>query len=202
MLGNARLVGFADSAPAVAPVPDSGMLKLGFEPLEVMLTLPVARPLAVGEKNTVNDALCPALSVTGVANPLKLNPAPLAAAAEIVRLDPPLFVRIPDSDFELLTWMVPKLKLEGFDPNCPCVTPLPESGTERVALLALELIVSVPLTVPADVGVKTALKVVPCPALRVTGVAAPVALKLAPPAVTLDNVTLVPPVFVTVTGTV
>jgi hypothetical protein len=33
------------------------MLKLGFDPVEVMFTLPLAAPLAVGEKSTVNDVL-------------------------------------------------------------------------------------------------------------------------------------------------
>ncbi len=72
------------------------MLKLGFEPLEVMLTLPLAAPLVVGLKSTVKDALWPAVSVTGAVSPLKLNPVPLAAAAEIVRLDPPVLVRVSD----------------------------------------------------------------------------------------------------------
>jgi hypothetical protein len=44
MLPNARLVGLALKVPCVTPVPESGMLKLGFEPLEVMLTLPLAAP--------------------------------------------------------------------------------------------------------------------------------------------------------------
>ena len=42
-LPNAKLVGFAVSAPCVTPVPESGMLRLGFEPLEVTLTLLLAR---------------------------------------------------------------------------------------------------------------------------------------------------------------
>jgi hypothetical protein len=79
------------------------MLKLGFEPLEVMLTLPLAAPLVVGEKSTVNDVLWPAVRVTGGASPLELNPVPLAVAAEIVRLDPPVLVRVSVSDFEVLT---------------------------------------------------------------------------------------------------
>jgi len=71
------------------------MLKLGFEPFEVMLTLPLTAPLAVGEKSTVNDVLWPAVNVKGKdASPLKLNPPPLTVAAEIVRLDPPVFERI------------------------------------------------------------------------------------------------------------
>jgi len=72
------------------------MLKLGFEPLEVMLTLPLAAPLPVGEKSTVNDVLWPAVNVTGKASPLKLNPVPLAVAAEIVRLVPPVLVSVSD----------------------------------------------------------------------------------------------------------
>ena len=93
------------------------MLKLGFTPLEVILTLPLAAPLAVGEKSTVKDVLWPAFNVKGTVSPLKLNPLPLAAAAEIVRLVPPELVRVPASDFEVPTWMFPKLKLVGFDPN-------------------------------------------------------------------------------------
>jgi hypothetical protein len=95
-LPNARVVGFAASAPGVTPVPESGMLKLGFAPLEVTLTLPLAAPFVVGEKSTVNDVLWPAFSVKGNASPLRLNPLPLAAAAEIVRLDPPEFVSVSD----------------------------------------------------------------------------------------------------------
>jgi len=72
------------------------MLKLGFEPLEVMLTLPLAAPLAVGEKSTVNDVLWPAVNVKGKSIPLKLNPVPLAVAAEIVRLVPPVLVSVSD----------------------------------------------------------------------------------------------------------
>ena len=67
--------------------------------MEVMLTLPLATPPEAGEKITVNDVLCPAANATGNVNPLKLNPEPLALAAEIVRLVPPEFVRVPLRDF-------------------------------------------------------------------------------------------------------
>ncbi len=72
------------------------MLKLGFEPLEVMLTLPLAAPLVVGEKSTVNEVLWPAVNVKGKDRPLRLNPLPLALAAEIVRLVPPVLVSVSD----------------------------------------------------------------------------------------------------------
>jgi hypothetical protein len=56
-LPNPRLVGFAVSVPGVTPVPESAILKLGFEPFEVMFMVPLAAPLAVGEKTTVNEVL-------------------------------------------------------------------------------------------------------------------------------------------------
>lgn len=56
-LPNPSEVGFADSVPWVAPVPDKGMLKLEFEPLDVIVTLPIEEPLALGVNITVNDVL-------------------------------------------------------------------------------------------------------------------------------------------------
>lgn len=120
----------------------------------------------------------------------------------MVRLDPPELVRLPLSDFEVPTWILPKLKLPGLDPNWPCDTPLPESGTYRIELPALELIVSPPLAAPVAEGVKAALKVALCPALIVAGMLGPVKLNPLPLTDALDTVTLTPPVFVTVTGTV
>ena len=72
------------------------MLNLEAEPVEVMLMLPLAAALAVGLKSTVNDVLWPAVNVKGKASPLRLNPVPLAVAAEIVRLDPPVLVSVSD----------------------------------------------------------------------------------------------------------
>src|ERR1700678_2696119 len=93
-LPNARLVGFAASVPGATPVPERGMVRLESEPVEVMLKVPLAAPLADGEKTTVNDELWPAVNVKGNARPLRLKPVPLAAAAEIVRLDPPVLVSV------------------------------------------------------------------------------------------------------------
>jgi hypothetical protein len=90
------------------------MLRLGFAPLEVMLMLPLAAPLAVGANSAVNDVLCPAFKVTGTLRPPKLNPLPLAVAAEMVRVVPPELVSVPESDFEVPVCTLPKLKLEGF----------------------------------------------------------------------------------------
>ena len=67
---------------------------------------------------------------------------------------------------------------------------IPERGTERVALVAFELIVKVPLAAPPALGAKMALKVVDCPALSVTGKFGPVKLNPLPEAAALDTVTV------------
>ncbi len=129
-LPNARLVGLAVSVPCVTPVPESAMLKLGFEALEVMLTLPLAAPLAVGEKSTVNDELWPAVKVKGNDRPLKLNPVPLAVAAEIVTEAPPVLVKVSDLLLLPPTWMLPNVRLVGSAVSVPSVTAVPEADSE------------------------------------------------------------------------
>ena len=109
-----RLVGFAVSVPGVTPVPESGMVRLGFAPFEAMLMLPLTAPLAAGANSTVKDVLCPAFSVSGRVSPLRRKPLPVAVAVEIVTAVPPELVNVSESDFELPTCTAPKLKLEGF----------------------------------------------------------------------------------------
>jgi len=74
-----RLDGLGDKAPAKTPVPDNGMVSDGLDPLDVTVTVPLALPAAVGVNVTLNVALAPAASVTGVVMPLKLKPDPLIA---------------------------------------------------------------------------------------------------------------------------
>ena len=95
-LPKARLVGFALSVPGATPVPESAMLRLGFDPFEVIVTLPLTAPAADGANLTVNEVLCPAFRVRGNVSPLMLKPAPVVEAAEIVTLVPPLLVNVSD----------------------------------------------------------------------------------------------------------
>jgi len=74
-----RLVGFAPRPPGVTPVPANGMVSVEFDALDVTVTFPLALPADDGANETENVALCPAVSVTGVVMPLKLNPLPLTA---------------------------------------------------------------------------------------------------------------------------
>src|SRR5208283_1903687 len=196
MLPNAKLVGFAVSAPWVTPVPESGMLKLGFEPVEVMLTLPLAAPLVVGEKSKVNDVLWPAVSVTGKDSPLKLNPVPLAAAAETVRLDPPVLVSVSDKLVLLPTWTLPNARLVGFAVSVPWVTPVPESGMLKLGFEPVEVMLRLPLAAPLAVGEKSTVNVVFWPAAKVKGKDRPLKLNPVPLAVPAEIVRLVPPVLV------
>jgi hypothetical protein len=90
-----KLVGEAvKTAGAVVAVPDSAIDKLGFEALDVTVTVPLNVPADAGANFTVNVVLCPGVRVTGVLIPEMLNPVPAAVAAEIVALVPPVFVTV------------------------------------------------------------------------------------------------------------
>jgi len=80
--------------------------------------------------------------------------------------------------------------------------PVPDNGTASVGFDAFEVIVTFPLTAPADVGLNETLKVALRPAASVTGVAIPLKLNPVPLAPTWEIVTLDPPVFVTVSDKV
>jgi len=174
------------------------MLRLGFAPLEVMLTLPLAAPPAVGANSTVNDVLCPAFNVTGTVKPPRLNPLPLAVAAEMVRVDPPEFVSVPERDFEVPVCTLPKLKLEGFGDSWPCATPVPDKATVRLGFDALEVMLTLPLAAPLAVGANSTVKDVLCPAFSVTGGVNPLRLNPLPLAEAAEMVTALPPVLVSV----
>lgn len=144
--------------------------------------------------------LCPAPNVTGVVTPLKLNPVPVTATCEIVTLAPPVFVTDSSREELLPTVMVPKLRLVGLEARSPAETPVPESGISRDGLEALDVTVTVPLALLAEVGVNTTWKLVFCPAASVTGVVTPLKLNPVPVRATCEIVTLEPPVFVTVSN--
>ena len=75
---------------------------------------------------------------------------------------------------------LPKLRLLGFGPRAPGEIPVPDSGMAKVGLDALEVIVTLPLALPADVGVNVTLKLALWPAVRVTGAVIPLRLNPVP----------------------
>jgi len=164
-----RLAGFAPKAPGATPVPDTGMVRVGLDALEVRLTLPEALPAADGANETLKVVLWPAVRVSGTLVPLRLNPVPPAAACEMVTLVPPVLVTVSDSVCVLPTTTLPKLRLVGFAPKAPGATPVPDSGMVRVGLDALEVRVTLPEVLPAADGANETLKVVLWPAVKVIG---------------------------------
>jgi len=79
---------------------------------------------------------------------------------------------------------------------CAGAVPVPESGTVKAELEALDTTVMPPFTLAADCGVNTALKFTLAPGLSTTGTLTPLMLNPAPVAVACEMVTLDPPVLV------
>jgi hypothetical protein len=102
-----------DTLWARVPVPERETTVGELEALLVTETGPVADPLVVGLKVTLNMLLWPAARFSGNESPLMLNPAPLTVAWLIVR--PPVPVLFSDTGCVLLlpTSTFPKAMLEG-----------------------------------------------------------------------------------------
>lgn len=69
-LPKAALVGLEARVPGPTPVPPSGIVSVGLEAFEVMVSVPIAVPTVVGAKVTVKFVLLEALIVNGVVSPL------------------------------------------------------------------------------------------------------------------------------------
>jgi hypothetical protein len=142
-------------------VPDPDKAITSGEPgaLLAIETLPVALPAVVGENFAVNDVLCPAVSVSGAARPVMLNPVPDALPCDIATLAVPEFFKVTLTDPLEPTSKLPKLMLVGFAVRLPC-TPVPLSATVTVGLLAVLVIRTLPEAAPTVVGANCAVKVV------------------------------------------
>ena len=71
----------------------------------------------------------------------------------------------------------------GLTASCPEASPAPDRPTEMFALVAVLAMERLPLMLPADVGVKSTLKVILWPAAKLTGRVTPATVKPAPEAV-------------------
>ena len=171
-------------------------MSVGFEAVELIVTLPVAELAVWGVKATVKVALCPAVSVNGTVRPLRLNPDPLTVAWLILTLLPPVLVIVSEAVCWLPTFTLPKFSLDGLLVSCPGATPVPESGIVSVGFAPLELTVTLPLEEPVACGAKDTVKLVLWPAANVVGVVSPLRLNPVPLTAAWEMVTLVPPVLV------
>jgi hypothetical protein len=100
------------------PVPLNGIAP--GDPALLLATemLPDALPAAVGAKAAVSVAADPALMLTGNVIPLALNPAPVAAALDIVSVAFPEFVSVIFCVPLLPMFTFPKLTLVGLMVSC------------------------------------------------------------------------------------
>jgi len=162
-----RLVGFALSAPAVIPVPDTAIANDGLDPLEVMVTVPVAPPLDFGAKVSVNVVLWDAPRLTGVEMPLIENEALSTEICEIETLEESPLVIVTSCDLVAPTTTLPKASLEGLSASCPA--PVPERATIWVPLAASLPTDSVALKAAVAFGVNETFNTVLCPAASATG---------------------------------
>jgi hypothetical protein len=145
-----RLAGLAATVPPETPAPESETLSVGFDPLLAIVMPPLTEPLDWGANATLNTVLCPGERVSGSANPLKLKPFPVAVAWEMLTLEPPEFVRVPEAVRLLPIETLPKPMLNGDAAKEPAVTPVPERGRLRDAFDALLAKATAPLEVPPD----------------------------------------------------
>lgn len=135
----------------------------------------------------------------------------------MVRLVPPEFVSVAAWLWLVPTWTFPKLRLAGATASTPDVVPMPDILTLTVSVVvlldvfklvctkrtlvdreALPPAVIVPLAEPLVCGVKTTLKLVLCPGLKVSGRVRPLIWKPAPLTVACEMVRLDAPEFVKV----
>ena len=148
------------------------------------VSVALAAPVTCGLKVTVNDALWPAGMVTGRDSPPTLNTELFELAAVTVTLVP-LAVRLPDACPLVPTTTLPRGRVVGVTVSCPAAaTPLPDKGIVRVGFEAFEVTVTLPLALPAAVGVNVTVKLALCPAVSVTGVVIPLRLNPVPLAAT------------------
>jgi len=81
--------------------------------------------------------------------PLNVKPVPLTLACETVTAVPPVLVNVTLAGCVEPVTTLPKASLEGFSDRVPGVTPVPVSDIVSVGFDAFELIVTVPLALPA-----------------------------------------------------
>ncbi len=145
--------------------------------LLVKVRVALAAPVVSGLKVMVKLALCPAGIVWGSEKP-PIVKTELFVLAPVTVTVAPLAVKLPVAVPLDPTITLPSGRVLGDTVSCPTatVTPLPDTGTVRVGLLAVEVIVRLPLAAPAAAGENETVNVALCPALIVNGVVMPLTL--------------------------
>ena len=170
------------------------------EPCELATVIfPLTLSEAVGLKETLMTALCPAAKASPDAIPVAVKSFAFTVTWEMVTLVFPLFVMVTFWELELPTLIPAKLKLVGFAVSVTvAAVPVPLRATALGEWGALLVMLTLPVRFPAVVGANKTLNVAVPPAGTVAGVVSPLTLKAAP---VTDNCVIVReavPVFVTV----
>src|SRR5271155_3243573 len=183
---------------AAVPVPVR-LVTLGvFDALLANEAVADAAPEAPGVKVTVNITGVLVVTVTGKLTPLIANSeglVPPKLTEDTVTLAP-VAVRVPVAVPLVPTATLPTAMGE-LTLSVPAAL-LPLSGTVKLGFDASDVMETLPLKLPADSGVRVMLNDVLCPGVKVSGVLMPDMLNPVPLAVDPEIVTLVPPVFCTV----
>ena len=130
--------------------------------------------------------------------PDMLNPVPLTVAAEIVAFIPPVFFTVSVCVWFCPTTTLLNVMLAGVAVSVAGVTAVPLSAVVKLGSDAFEVTDTVPLKLPADGGVSVTLNDALCPGVNVNGVAIPDKLNPVPLTVDAEIVTLLLPVFCSV----
>jgi hypothetical protein len=139
----------------------------------------------------------PAVKVSPELIPLTVKAALVTFTADIVTLEFPVFVKAAPKSLLLPTFTLPKLRLDVLKlSSCVPATPVPLNAIVSGELGALLVSETEPVTLPAALGVKTALNVTFEPVGIVTGALRPVMLKPVPVTVAREITTLAVPLFV------
>ncbi len=161
------------------PFPLAACVTGEFVALLVNVIVEEAAPLACGANFSVNGTVCPAVNVKGRDSPETTNSALLDPTADTVTLAP-LATSDPACVCEVPTVTLPKFEVAGLAANWPGAVPVPESATLRLGTDPSAVNARLPVTAPADVGVKITLNVRVCPAFSVVGTLRPLVANPAP----------------------
>jgi hypothetical protein len=159
-------------------------------------------PAAFGVKVTFNVTLCPTARVKGKVGPLTENSLPVVWKAERLVFQDRLLVSTTGSVELVPTATWPNDTIEGLAVTASLATPVPPTSSVRVGFDALLENLTAPGVHPSAVGVKLTLTSTLCPASKTSGRLMPDAVNSEWLSVVPETVTLVCPVFVTVTSKV
>jgi hypothetical protein len=174
---------------------------LPVDELLVIVSCPLALPVAVGANCTCNVTDWVGFSVAGKLLPTIVKPVPVSAAELTVTGEVPVDVSVNDCIVDEFTVTLPKLRLAALNANCGLNAAVLVPLKATIAVLPVDEslpILSCPLALPVAVGANCTCNVMDCVGFNVTGKLPPTIVKPAPEMVAELTVTGEVPVDVNV----